>query len=133
MTQMQQAYGQMLAGYPWTFWLTGSLTLLRRSPDACIRAFRHYVNRIEQQCDVKAFYFAAVEVGRGGGRRHIHALIGGFAAVPHRFARDVWMLLYGHPTLEPYDPTRGASYYILKHVVGDFGDDYWMEGDWPVR
>ena len=133
MTQMQQAYGQMLAGYPWTFWFTGSLALARMGPDACVRAFRHYVNRIEQQCGANAYYFVVVEAGRLEGRRHLHALIGGLAAVPHKFARGVWEL-YGHPTLEPYDQARGASYYIVKHVVGPLEDDhYWLGGDWPAR
>lgn len=67
---------------------------------------------------------------------HFHALIGN---VPERVSRREawrrWFDAHGMARVEPYDPARGAGWYVSKYVVKQLGDwtfsenaGAWMKG-----
>lgn len=53
---------------------------------------------------------------------HFHALVGGVASVSRRDAWERWFSAHGHARIEPYDPQRGAGFYVAKYVAKELGD-----------
>lgn len=53
---------------------------------------------------------------------HFHALIGGVQHVSRRAAWQRWFTDHGHARIEPYDPKRGAGFYVAKYVTKELGD-----------
>jgi hypothetical protein len=53
---------------------------------------------------------------------HFHALIGGVKTVSRRDAWRSWFDRNGHSRIEPYDPARGAGWYVAKYVVKELGE-----------
>jgi len=53
---------------------------------------------------------------------HFHALVGGVAHLSRREAWAAWFNQHGHARIEPYDPQRGAGFYVAKYVTKELGD-----------
>ena len=53
---------------------------------------------------------------------HFHALVGGVATASRRAAWESWFGQHGMARIEPYDPRRGAGWYVSKYVVKQLGD-----------
>jgi hypothetical protein len=53
---------------------------------------------------------------------HFHALVGGVEHVSRRAAWQRWFSQHGHARIEPYDPQRGAGFYVAKYVTKELGD-----------
>lgn len=54
---------------------------------------------------------------------HFHALIGGVPmGTSRQRAWGAWFKEHGLARIEPYDPTRGAGFYVSKYVVKQLGD-----------
>jgi hypothetical protein len=94
--------------------------------------FRKYLASAEGL--TKPYAFQADEYGPRGGRLHLHALVGNVAhLVPYcgkRLSRRQWSRpccwLHrwpcGYARILPYDPTKGARYYVAKYVSKTLGD-----------
>lgn len=49
---------------------------------------------------------------------HFHALLGRIPSTTRRLDwMDKWTKLAGYARIQPYDPTRGARYYLSKYVL----------------
>ncbi len=54
---------------------------------------------------------------------HFHALIGGVpTGTSRRLAWEKWFEPHGMARIEPYDPRRGAGWYVSKYVIKQLGD-----------
>lgn len=54
---------------------------------------------------------------------HFHALVGGVPTGTSRSAAwAAWFERHGMARVEPYDPMRGAGFYVSKYVVKQLGD-----------
>lgn len=82
----------------------------------------------------KPYAFRADEYGPKGGRLHLHALVGNVShliaycgePLPHgKWGRPCcWLHRWpcGYARILPYDPTKGARYYVAKYVSKTLGD-----------
>lgn len=80
------------------------------------------------------YAFRADEYGPGGGRLHLHALVGNVAHLapycgeslpPRQWGCSCcWLHRWpcGYARILPYDPTKGARYYVAKYVSKTLGD-----------
>lgn len=53
---------------------------------------------------------------------HFHALIGGVRDANRRDAWRSWFDRNGNARIEPYDPLRGAGWYVAKYVAKELGE-----------
>lgn len=54
---------------------------------------------------------------------HFHALIGGVPTdVSRSRAWGLWFSRHGNARIEPYNPDRGAGWYVSKYVAKELGD-----------
>jgi len=53
---------------------------------------------------------------------HFHALIGGVENLNRTAAWRAWFFRHGMARIEPYDPRKGAGWYVAKYVVKELGD-----------
>lgn len=116
-TGLSEAWGEHLAGMRWDVWCT--LTFEEHlSERAAIMAFNRLVRWLRKD-NPGVGWFCAHEVGKQG-RLHLHALIGGLGPGVSRLALwRWWYRRYGRAEFLPYDPERGAAYYISKYVSKD--------------
>lgn len=112
-------WGEWLSTWPWDWWAT--LTFRDEySPNAADRAFLRWARWLRTDSPSLG-YFVGHELGRIGGRLHLHALIGGLQPQVYRTAAwKRWHDRHGRAEILPYDPDRGASHYISKYVAKDF-------------
>ena len=61
---------------------------------------------------------------RGGW--HFHALVAGVSGVSRRDAWQEWFDRHGLARVLPFDPKRGAGFYVSKYVVKDEGEIAWQ-------
>lgn len=113
--ELTEAWGEWLGKWPWQLWST--LTFKQeQSHNSATRAFRNFAQWLQKDSP-SAGWFCAHEIGDYG-RLHLHALLGGLG--PHVSVNMLWRWWfdrYGRAQLLPYDPTRGAAFYISKYVV----------------
>jgi hypothetical protein len=68
------------------------------------------------------YWFRGREPNPSNRGTHFHALVGGVANVSRRNAHALWFERHGFARIEPYDPTKGAGYYVAKYVAKELGD-----------
>lgn len=68
------------------------------------------------------FWFRGREANPNHRGTHFHALIGGVSDLSRRDAWRSWFEAQGVARIEPYDPRRGAGWYVAKYVVKELGD-----------
>jgi len=113
------AMGEWLSKFEWDCWCTWTFDArfgdTGPSPDRCLYHTRRWVEHLPGPTPQ---YFIAVERGTGG-RVHSHGLL----RFPDRWApkrktlHASWKERYGRNRFLPYDPTRGAAYYIAKYIT----------------
>lgn len=111
-----EAWGTWLDEFSWDLWCT--LTFKEeRSHASATRAFENFGKFIRNSGSPDAGWFFAHEVGRLG-RLHLHALIGGIDPWTSRRALwRWWFRRYGRAQILPFDPDRGAAFYVAKYVT----------------
>jgi len=84
-------------------------------------AWRGFVRALGQQAG-EIYWFRATEFQRWRGVPHFHALVGGVGKLRRDEAWSWWFERYGFARILPYDPTKGAGYYLCKYVTKELGD-----------
>lgn len=115
--KLAHAVGEWLGGEKWDAWCTLTFRAGNYSSDAATRAFANLRDWLISQGAPHLSYFVGHEVGGAGGRLHLHGLLGGLPPVDSR--RGVWKWWhkrYGRAQVLPYDPEKGAAYYVSKYV-----------------
>ncbi len=123
--QLVQAWGDFLAPWPWS-WFTTHTFEDRTHPEAAIKCWNRWIHQLNREI-FGVRYTARLQDGvlwvRGleyqkRGVIHFHALVG---RVPDDVGRfdfmKRWELLAGYARIFPYDPVKGARYYLGKYVA----------------
>lgn len=113
--RLNEAWGDWLATYPWQAWCT--LTFREeRTHASATRGFGSFTRWLRKDSPGLG-WFCAHEVGSFG-RLHLHALLGGMEPYTSRKALwKRWHDRFGRAQILPYDPGRGAAYYVAKYVT----------------
>ena len=131
---LSQAMGEFLSRYAWEWW--GTVTF---RDEVCTytaqRAARALLSHIERAAGrhIGAFYVLERHRYRGGDdpaslTPHIHFLALNVAGVSRRAVWRWAHMRYGRTRIEPYDPHKGASYYVAKYV----GKEALDRGEWEL-
>ena len=118
--------------YPWDWFGTFTFSDPSVSADGAHYWFRRYL--AEAKGFTKPYAFRADEYGGRTGRLHLHALVGNVAHLlpfcgerlpPKKWGVNCcWLHRWpcGHARILPYDPSRGARFYVAKYVTKKLGD-----------
>lgn len=128
-----QAMGNFLSRYDWDWWGTitfredvGTYTAENR-----IKQFLRWLERQKPRRRVAAFYALERHRWRGDNSTltpHLHFLVTGVADLRRDLAWRYSFDRNGRTQIEPYDPGKGAAYYISKYV----GKEAFGTGEWDV-
>jgi hypothetical protein len=92
------------------------------NPQVTLWRIKEWLKDIEKAAGKPIGWVIAEEFGRWGGRWHCHILITG---VLH-LCRKKFLLeacrRFGYTSIEPYDPARGAAYYLAKYSGRTLGE-----------
>lgn len=109
----KKAWASWLRRYRWDQYAT--LTFRRPTSGAvAAHLFRRWVRRLNQRAQRRVDWFVVVEWDRAVGF-HLHALVGGTAALTNRELSAAWR--WGWTRITRYDPRRGAAAYACKHLA----------------
>ncbi len=72
--------------------------------------------------------FVALELHKYRETPHLHALVANVEPVNRSNWWKVWYQTNGRARIEPYDPDRGAAWYITKYV----GKESIETGEWDL-
>lgn len=111
-------WGSFLSQFHWQ----GFATLTFKQPVSSTFAERAVAEWVTEAAE-HAYGYVGFEKGWGGGRLHCHALLGGIYSGPRSdtrqslftaltVAKSDWR--HGHIQTLPYDPKRGAAWYVSK-------------------
>lgn len=82
---------------------------------AVVEFERRFVPRLQQRSQGRLAYIAVAARNHADGRVHIHALVRFVHPHPPSKTADAWRA--GQAKVKIYDPCRGASRYIARHVA----------------
>ena len=147
--QLLEHYGEWLDRYRWAAWATLTFRW-NPSPKSALESFRRWLlgprvsdsyvleegasDRPQRPLWVggEPYFFVATEEGKLNGRTHLHALLGtNRGRLDRRIGFEEWFHRNGRARILPYDQGRGASFYISKYVIKEFGE-YEVGGKWKV-
>ena len=115
--KLSTAVGEWLGRYPWDAWCTLTFRAGNFTTEAATRAADNLLEWLRREGAPDVTYFIGHEVGGLGGRLHLHGLLGQLPPIDTR--RGIWKFWYkryGRAQVLPYDPERGAAYYVSKYV-----------------
>lgn len=131
---LSEGMGRWLSTFRWQWWCT----LTFRSDftlNSARRAARNFFLTVEDAASHPVGGFWAIERHRYRGRGdpaslvpHVHALVTNVTGVSRRAVWERCYRRWGRTRIEPYDPTKGASFYIAKYV----GKEALERGEWDV-
>jgi hypothetical protein len=120
-----EAYGLFLERWPWS-WFTTNTFRTEIHPEAAGKVWKRWIHLLNREI-FGSRYWSRPQDGviwaRGleyqrRGVIHFHALLGRIPASVRRLAwMDRWNELAGFARIEPYDPSKGARYYLGKYVL----------------
>jgi hypothetical protein len=90
------------------------------SQEYALRQWGTFRRNLALDVGVPMFWFYGVEHGEKFGRLHLHALTGNTERLPVFRIRELWKAGWSH--VKPYDPRKGASYYITKYVSKELAE-----------
>lgn len=119
--QMQHQHG-----FLWEWWVTITFRNLVH-PEAAYKLFRFWTHtRINRPLYGSRYwkrgegapYFLGIERCPSRPTVHIHALLGGGVRALRRMSEVDWLFLHaGISRILPYDPDRGAKFYVAKYAA----------------
>lgn len=123
--QLPDVWGEFLSVWPWS-WFTTHTFRRETHPESANKVWRLWIHQLNRQIFGPRYYKRSsdgVIWARGSeyqqrGALHYHALIGRVPDWVHRLDwLDAWDDLAGFARVEPYDPSKGARFYLGKYVL----------------
>jgi len=115
---LRVAWANLLNRYRWTWFTTLTFRDLPKSYTA-INQTKKWLKTIEKAEKRDIGYFMCLEYTKLQNRPHMHLIMGNLEGI----ARDKWWLSwytrYGAARILPFNPVRGAAYYLTKYVIKD--------------
>lgn len=112
--------GLLAHGEPWGRFSKRIHSAAPVSQDYALRQWGAFRRTMARAAAVPLFWFYGVEHGEQFGRLHLHALTGNTERLPVATIREYWRSGWSH--VKPYDPRKGASYYITKYVTKELAE-----------
>jgi len=141
--EIKNAMGEWLGELaPWDVFSTWTFSRPTSVNGAMYWAHRH-LRWLEKTAEQPIYAFVGAEQGNRGGLIHLHALVGNVGHLkPYcgiRLPSGKWgqtcCMLHAWPAgiarVLPYDPSRGASYYVGKYIAKDLAE--WELVGFPPR
>jgi hypothetical protein len=130
---LQEAWGswiETLARWEWYLTLTFREIV---HPEAAGKCWRRFIREVEDS--KRAIQWVRALEYQRRGVIHFHALTAGMDLLSYNAVRGLWR--WGYSWIEPYEPGRGANYYLGKYLAkggendvgGSFGP---QSGSQPV-
>ena len=111
---LQDAWGAWIERLaPWEWYLTLTFAEIVH-PEQAERKWRAFVKRVEGKRGRAICWVRALEYQRRG-VIHFHALLAGMEFLAYNAVRQLWP--WGFSWIEPYQPGRGANFYLGKYVA----------------
>ena len=104
--------GKWLGRFSWDHFATFTFTY-QPAQETALQHLKRLIRRLEQRAQGPVKWFYVLEVG-GAGVRHLHVLLEGTRMLTGEAVRQAWS--WGRKHVSRYDPRRGATYYVTKHV-----------------
>lgn len=137
--EVKGAWGEWLSRWQWDWWVTLTYDPKRRpSASATHTAVgwslsnRHWHEWLAEAVGDSSgsspwpgspFWVRGREPNPWRYGTHFHALVGGVGTdTSRKRAWESWFIKHGLARIEPYDPRRGAGYYVSKYVIKELGD-----------
>ena len=132
-----EAAGSFAKRYDWNWWCTLTFKGTPRWDDAD-RTFRKWLNKLNRRTFGNNYYKRPSEGlrwlrGTELQQRqaiHFHVLVAGDPKPAWNTAAKMWSQLAGDASIDAYDPTRGAAFYMMKKYAGDGNLD--LGGTWQT-
>ena len=125
---LRSAWVKLLNRYNWDWFATLTFNYPPRTYTAQSRVSR-WLNTLQRQEKRKIGYYKGMEFTRLG-IPHFHLLMGNLHGVRRDKYWEIWFRENGRARILPYDPRKGAAFYISKYVVKD---EYSDTENWEVR
>jgi len=121
-------WGAFLGGFPWDWFTTQTFPDVI-GPDAAARLHKRWTRALEEFLGHAVRQARALEFQKRG-VIHYHALLWGVHPDTRRIDWEgAWQEISGgYAAIYPYDPTRGARYYVGKYVAK--GGEVDLLGPW---
>jgi hypothetical protein len=118
---LNDAWGDFLSQYRWDWFVTLTFEGDVKSFTAHRRCER-WLRDLERAAGMPIFWFRADEYGELNGKFHMHLLVGNVAHLGRFAWMNRWQKHNGFARNFPYDPAKGASFYVAKYVTKQLGD-----------
>jgi hypothetical protein len=92
------------------------------TPQVVLWKIKDWLTDVEKAAGKPIGWVLAEEFGRQGSRYHCHLLITGVQRLSRRFWQREAYRRFGHTSIEPYDPGRGAAHYVAKYSGRTLGE-----------
>lgn len=123
---LPEAYGAWLDGLaPWSWFVT--VTFRDRNgyaptSDGGIRAIEGWLRDLGKMAGAPIGFVIGEEFGPLGNRFHCHLLVCGVSHLSRRFWWYEAYRRFGRARILPFDPKRGATFYVSKYVAKTLGE-----------
>lgn len=118
---LADGWGDFLGGFGWDWFVTLTFEGDVKTFTARNRC-NAWLKSLEKAAEQPVAWFRGDEYGERFGKFHMHLLIGGVEHL-HRFTwMERWHARNGIARIFPFDPSRGAAYYVSKYVTKQFGE-----------
>ncbi len=120
--KLPRDWGKFIASLAAWDWFLNPLSFRGRTPgfgppvsDLALSRITEFLLRIQSNAGVLIGWVTAEESGRLGGRYHCHALITGVRDLSRQFWQREAYRCFGRTRIVPFDPQRGAAFYVAKY------------------
>lgn len=114
---LRQTWGDWLSEeWKWDWWCTMTFRD-PMGPKGAHTRWVKWVRWLRSAVGHRVYYVRARETGPDSDRVHYHALIMGVGEANRMAARAMWERIAGFAQIWPYDPDKGATYYLTKYLV----------------
>ncbi|MFA5399813.1 MAG: hypothetical protein WC359_05190 [Dehalococcoidia bacterium] len=124
LTDTKNEWAKFLNGFEWHWFFT--LTFDKKvSDDLAYKQFFRWKNWIKSSVGHRIFYLIIPERPKyKGDNTHIHGFLNGVENEKPYIWRRKWEAMAGFSRIQPYDSSRGASYYLADKIVFKEEDIY---------
>jgi len=118
----QSEFGAAIGEVPWDWFTTHTFKADYVSRKAADRSWYTWFDAVRTSAGSsrEPYYFRCEEY-QDRGTLHYHALVGGVGELSRLLLKDAWEM-DGFARVLPYDPGRGANYYVGKYLTKGQGD-----------
>jgi len=118
-----QVFGKWLCGWDWEWFVSLTFHYDKVGVVWSNKRWQKWIQGIRKRIGHRVEFVRVTEYQLRDAI-HFHALMLNTGGYMRLRARDLWCnkMKNGYARVLPYDPNRGAGYYVAKYIVKEFGD-----------